>query len=125
MNREGVNARRDRIAELTRQGLTPPVIAAMLHVSEPTVYHAKKLHGLTRPRHSLTPTQIERAKMFLDDGASYVEVGRTIGVCHQTLRRHIPGYEYTPAQQAEASAMARKMNSLEWRGRNGCGGTGT
>lgn len=115
MTWEAVNARRDRIAELFRQGLTPPVIANKLGISERTVDRAKSARGLTRPRppEPLTSALFERAKALLDDGASYFEVQRTIGVSHNTIRRHIPGYEYTRAQICEAAVLARRMNSLE------------
>jgi len=121
---EAINERRDRIAQLTRQGLDASTIASMLHINVRTVQRAKKLRGLTKPPNPLTTAEIERAKALLDDGACYAEVERTIGRSHGAIYRHLPGYAYSRAQIAEAALFGRMMASLE-RDEGFHSGTGT
>lgn len=45
--------------------------------------------GITSPT---SPEILERARLFLEDGASYAEVGRTVGTDGTTLKKHLPGY---------------------------------
>ena len=45
--------------------------------------------GITSPT---PPETLERARLFLEDGASYTETGRTVGVNGTTLKKHLPGY---------------------------------
>ena len=40
-----------------------------------------------------TREKTESATAYLEDGASYAEAARTVGVGEKTLRRHIPGFE--------------------------------
>jgi hypothetical protein len=111
---EAVNERRDQIAELTRRGLTPPVIADILHISTRTVGRARRKRGLAQ-KHSkpLSAAEKQRAKVFLDDGASYAEVQRTMGCSRSSLRTALPDYTYTPAQVAETALFGRMMAALE------------
>lgn len=111
---EKTNERRDRIAELTRQGLTPPVIADILHISERTVGRARRSRDVAQTRWKpLTPAEIQQARVLLDDGASYAEVERTMGRSRSAFRKHLPGYAYTRAQIAEMGVLGRMMASLE------------
>jgi Ser/Thr protein kinase RdoA (MazF antagonist) len=109
------NERWDQIATLTRQGLTPPVIADLLHISTRTVGRARRKRGLAQAQHSkpLNAAEVERAKAFLDDGQSYAEVKRTMGCTRWALCTALPGYAYTRSQVAETALFGRMMASLE------------
>ena len=56
------------------------------------------------PRHgrgdvvALTVGQEKIARRLLEDGCSYREVGRTLGVCHSTVRNRIPGFGWSYAE---------------------------
>jgi hypothetical protein len=113
-NWEAVNERWDQIAALTRQGLTPPVIADILHISTRTVGRARRKRGLAQAHSQpLNAAEKQRAKEFLDDGVCYAEVARTMKRSHWVIRRAHPGYAYTRAQVAEAALFGRIMASLE------------
>ena len=57
------------------------------------------------------PTEIrERALALLQDGASYTEVGRTLGVKHSTVSGWWPGYGWTQRQGGSYGGMVKAMN---------------
>lgn len=58
-------------------------------------------------RSRFNPEKLNAAKVLLDDGASYTEVARTLGMCKKTLRRHFPGRGYTQEQINESMALGR------------------
>ena len=111
MSREGIDARRERVAQLTRAGRSAVDIAWIVGISVRSVQRNRALAGLTanyvRPP---TPTedQLLAAKVLLVDGASYPEVTRTLGFSASTWRKHLPGYQWTKSQ-AGAHAKAIQM----------------
>ena len=50
------------------------------------------------------------AKALLDDGASYTEAARTIGIHRTTLAQKIPGYGWTHREGGAYGYMVRKAN---------------
>ncbi|MEV0890300.1 helix-turn-helix domain-containing protein [Promicromonospora sp. NPDC050262] len=42
-------------------------------------------------RRATSPRLLSQAAQMLEDGASYKEASRTLGVSHRTLSRHLPG----------------------------------
>lgn len=50
------------------------------------------------------------ARALLEDGASYTEVARTIGMHRTTLAEKIPGYGWTQRQGGVYGYMVRKAN---------------
>lgn len=53
---------------------------------------------------------LDFAKRLLQDGASYTEVARTIGLHRTTLSEKIPGYGWTKQQGGAYGGMIRHMN---------------
>lgn len=52
----------------------------------------------------------ERALQLLHDGASYCEVGRTLGVHRWTVSRWHPGYGWTSGEGGAYGGMVKAMN---------------
>lgn len=57
----------------------------------------------------LTPDQRDLALMFLDDGCSYEEVARTLGVPYTRVRREFPGRSWGLKESASFTAQTRKL----------------
>ena len=50
------------------------------------------------------------AKALLEDGASYTEAARTVGIHRTTLAEKIPGYGWTKQEGGAYGYMMRKAN---------------
>lgn len=106
--------RRNRIVQLSRQGLANSTIADKLSVTVRTVERARSSAGLAQPAQRYgTEDEKLQAKIMLADGCSYAEVARTIGRCDDTVAKWHPGYQFTKAQTGLASALSRRMKQLE------------
>jgi len=55
-------------------------------------------------------SDLQQAKMLLDDGASYSEAGRTVGVDCRRLAVMFPGHGWTHEQGGSYGLMMRNMN---------------
>ena len=104
-----------RVAELTRQRLSAPIIAEILGVSTRTVQRARKRAGVSQPAMKLfSDDEKRRAQALLDDGAPIAEAARTLGRSHTTLARCFREHpRWTPAQISEAAAWGRAMARIE------------
>lgn len=68
------------------------MIAERVGVCERTVLRTQDRRGVpSLVRHALSSSEIERAVSLLADGASYREVGRTLGRAASTIKRRLPG----------------------------------
>lgn len=106
--------RTERVVELTRQGLSTPVIAELLGVSDRTVCRHRVRAGIAQPGQvPLSEDERRRALSLLEDGASLSEVARTLGRSITPMRRHFSAYKWTKQQSAEFSAVGRAMAELE------------
>ena len=111
---ESAEERRDRIAELTRQGLSAPLIAEIVGVSPRTVTRARGARGCAQPAADpMTDAEIATAKAKLDDGASYSEVARTIGRSKPAVIRRIPGYGWDRHAGGQYGRLVRSLTLLE------------
>ena len=110
---EETNARRDRVVDLTRQGHTAKQIADLLGVTKRTVARDRTATGCAQTKAPLlTADELERAKEMLEDGASYQEVGRTLGRYGTTIRHRFPGYTLTKEEAAHRAVLGRRMAQL-------------
>ncbi|URM86147.1 helix-turn-helix DNA-binding protein [Gordonia phage BiggityBass] len=94
--------RAERVARLTRQGLSAADIAAQLRVTVRTVVRDRQRTGVCGklpPR--LSDEKLAQARQLLADGASYREAARTVGCDPANLRRRLPGYGWPPGQWPE------------------------
>lgn len=67
------------------------------------VYTASKLQPVTEP------DVWQRAKYFLDDGCSYREVAKTLGLNRDSIVERFPGYQWSSAQSTQFSAKVSKI----------------
>lgn len=108
------NLLRQRVITLTQKGNTAPQIAEILNCTIRTVQRHRQSAGLTTNYHfrCFTPEEDERALAMLADGASYAEVGRTLGRRYQGIARRFPGYSWTREQTIEYRAVLKAFNAI-------------
>lgn len=101
----------ERIEALIRSGLTVAGVAEAAGVSRRTVIRARRRLGIQvrPPRAPLTAEELNLAKRLLEDGASYTEVGRTIGCRDMTVSKHLPGYAWTKSMAGRHSMVIRGL----------------
>lgn len=105
-----ITERRQRVAELTRAGLSAQQIAAQLRTTSRTVCRDRSALGIAQPRPvRLTAEQLRRATEMLDDGASASEVARTIGCSQSAVINRFPGRGWTPEQISAHGVLCRQM----------------
>ncbi len=92
----------DKVAILTRQGLTAGQIADRLGVTTRTVVRYRNRTGVSQKTSGLlTQQEIDLAKSLLDDGCSYEETARTVRCSASTLKRRFPGKGMTFSEGAK------------------------
>lgn len=106
---EGIARRRAQIIELSRKGLTVGEICERVGVGHYTVVAVRKDAGISKPRAPrLTEEELARAEALLADGASYCEVGRTLGRSRQHIARLFPGVGWSMEERDEFMCAVRK-----------------
>ncbi|OHU71354.1 hypothetical protein BKG86_17015 [Mycobacteroides chelonae] len=100
----------DRVVALTRQGHTSAEIANALSIARRTVVRHRRRAGISQPVASvMSADELATARVMLDDGASYHEVGRSLGRSPGTIQRNFPGH-WTQEQITAHAAVMRKFN---------------
>lgn len=109
---EHVQARRERVVELTRQGYSAPAIAGFLGITKRSVVRIRAHMGIAKPPSGppLSDAEKVRAGELLADGCSYSDVGRTLGRTPNSIRRHFPGMGWEREQCGQLAFMTRKAN---------------
>ncbi|QGH77876.1 helix-turn-helix DNA-binding domain protein [Mycobacterium phage Kenuha5] len=102
MTRDGFSAR--HIAEVV--GCSPRTVTRVRAAADARVMNPDRFTPLTAD-------QLEFAEYLVEDGASYQEVARTLGVSRTTIERHFPGRAWTKRQAAEFTALLKKFRRLE------------
>ena len=104
-----VQARNERVIALTQAGASAHTIAAILRIAPRSVTRIRRRCGISLAGAAvpLTEGELSTAKRFLEDGASYAEVERTIGRGRDAIERHLPGYTYTREQRNEVLRLAQ------------------
>jgi len=100
---------------LHEEGLSAPQIAERVGCTPRTVTRWRRQEGLTRVIPATagapaTPERLEQARRLLDDGASYQEVSRTLGMHERTLMRHFPGRGWSKREGGRLGAYVTQMN---------------
>ena len=91
------------------KGWTAAAIADELGCAKRTVNRWRHDHGVAQPTPEAwdpdgLPARLERARMLLEDGASYKEVERTVHMNRRTLRKRFPGYGWPPGEGGRLGA---------------------
>jgi DNA-binding CsgD family transcriptional regulator len=109
---EAIALRRERVAQLTREGRSAVDIAALVGITKRSVVRIRSDMGLSRESSGPPMTEDERRRALdlLQDGCSYAEVARTLGRNKNVIAARWPGYSWTRTQAGEAAAMARRAN---------------
>jgi len=95
---------------MTLAGMSAQEIGLALHVTARTVARDRKDMGVAKPGpRYMTADQIDVAKRLLDDGCSYKEASRSVGVSNTTMARTFPGRGWTKRQGGEFRAFLRSM----------------
>lgn len=105
----------DRIVELTKQNQTATTIAEIVGVTTRTVTRVRSRQNANCeywPHVMLTAEQITTAEHLLDDGASYTEVARTIGIGWDAVEMRWPGRSWTKKQCGQHRALLRRMRGV-------------
>lgn len=104
-----IEERRARVRSLTRAGVSARLIAEQLHVTPRTVNRDRAALGIAKePAREVTPAQWVAIKALLDEECSAQEVGRTVGVHPETIRRRFPEYTWDRAKVAEYGVIRRR-----------------
>lgn len=105
---EAMAARRERITQLSKEGVPVAAIAVDVGVAVCTVIAVRKAAGLNRwTVRPFTLDEDQRIRDLLADGASYAEVARTVGRHHQVIGRRYPGHGWTMQQRDEFTRLIR------------------
>lgn len=102
----------DLIAELLRAGLKHRMIAERVGCTVRAVQRVAQLNPELRRNATPVPLsgeELQTAREMLEDGASYVEVARTLKRSQRAIHKHFPNMGWTPRQAGEYSAMLRHM----------------
>ncbi|ACI12370.1 DNA binding protein [Mycobacterium phage Fruitloop] len=105
------------VLAMTRDGFSAKHIGEVVGCSPRTVTRVRAAADARVMNHDrftpLTADQLEFAEYLLEDGASYQEVARTLGVSRTTIEKHFPGRAWTKRQAAEFTALLKKFRRLE------------
>lgn len=97
---------------LTLQGWSASRIAARLHICTRTVVRYRRATGCSQPSpHRMTADEIAAAGKLLDDGCSYEEVARTLGVSWSSIVARFPGRSWTPSQVGAFANLHRRFRA--------------
>lgn len=59
----------------------------------------------------ITPEMVERMRLLLEDGCSYREVARTLGVHSTAVRRRFPGTGWTQGEGASLRVYEKRVEA--------------
>jgi DNA-binding CsgD family transcriptional regulator len=106
---------RDEVRRLFEAGTSNRQVASIMNISRKTAERIKAELGLVK-RAEFVPIPQEtqdRAREMLEDGASYREVQRTLGLGDRWLRSHFPGMGFkSPTEAAQYRKMLQQLDSL-------------
>lgn len=97
----GQQVDRDIFRQMHDLGLSGVRIAQELGITTVSVYRIRKELGLETGAVRMTEERRAKIKAMLDDGASWMEIKKTLGVQHATMQKHFPGTQWTPEQTKE------------------------
>lgn len=110
--------RSENVRVMFLNGATTKEICRELALTPSKVEHSKRYlrdTGQLPPTNRGRPMDEERAKRvaeMVEEGASYNDICRTVGVSVHYVRNHHPGRGWTPQQTAEYRHMKEKLDKL-------------
>ena len=114
MTTEAKQHRYDTIIILTRQGYSAEHIARLLGITTRSVVRNRRKAGIAQPPAPyLSDAELATAQTLLEDGASYGEVGRTLGRSQSAIANRLPGYAWNRDQSSAYAVMCKRLNQLK------------
>ncbi|MAP64021.1 MAG: hypothetical protein CMH34_09835 [Microbacterium sp.] len=113
---EGTHA---QFIELDARGLSAAEIADIMHVDPRTVTRWRHAAGRSKAPAAVRRDGDVRARALalLDEGASFAEAARTVGVCRSTIARWFPDRRaWTRMEAGRWSAQIRDLNEAVLHG---------
>jgi DNA-binding CsgD family transcriptional regulator len=108
-----IQARWDRVVELTFRGVSAAEIAHQLGITERTVFRIRRQRMVARCTPlRFTDDEIASAEQMLADGASIAEVARSLGRSPNTVNKRFRGRGWSKVQCAEFGALRWKALRL-------------
>ena len=108
----GAYVDRRLIRQMHELGLSSKQMAETLGCTETTIFRIRKQLGIS-PGQRMTPELREKVQAALDEGQSWMEIQRTLGVQHSTMKKHFPGTAWTKEQTkehvSEVQSLAQKL----------------
>ncbi|AHN84097.1 DNA binding protein [Mycobacterium phage Hawkeye] len=103
------------VIKYTLNGLNSKEIASLTGISQRTVhrYRVKAGIGQDNTLAHLTPEQIAFGERLLDDGCSYQEVARTLGVRDVSVANRWPGRGWNALQAAEYRRLVEVFTHID------------
>lgn len=104
---------RQNVSDLHALGCSIPYIAEGAGIS---ARHTKRVLvdlGLVSPGRKNPPVSastLERMRAMVEDGCSFREIARTLGVRWETVARHFPGRQWTHAQAGDHGRLMRRAS---------------
>ncbi|OIN80757.1 helix-turn-helix domain-containing protein [Mycobacterium malmoense] len=105
----------ERIAALAAAGYRSRQIAETVGVCVRTVQRARRVAGVPAPfcGNQLSAEELRRAAAMLDDGASYREVGRTLGRSATAVMRNLRGRsQWKPGSGPQYRKMREALEAI-------------
>lgn len=102
------------VLALIEQGVSINAIAKRLHIGKRKIARVRKRHGLAAAaaKVALTAAEQRLALELLEGGASYKEVGRTMGRSAAHLGRKYPGYAWSHQACGKFTRTARAFEGI-------------
>jgi|GEM_PF-4508098 len=105
----------EQVKAMSEAGETLAAIANALTCSISMVIKIRHELGISDHSKAKLPEDTKRRiEDMLNDGCPFAEITRTIGVTHETLKRHYDGRQWTPAQRAEHIRTLRINRTDHW-----------
>jgi transposase len=113
LDAESLRLRHKRILELSQRGVPIAEIAATFGITDRSVKRIRARYGLSKPAPKrMSPAEIAQAERMLDDGASFLEVARTLQRHPSVIQRRFPGRGWTLKQCGEHAAFLRSIGEV-------------
>ena len=111
-DRERQAWRREQVRIQTRDGRSAADIAVALRVTERTVQRDRGALGIAQPTHErISAEKLARAEELLDDGCSYKEAARTVGISTWAITHYFPGRGWTPGEVGQWNALCQLVKA--------------
>lgn len=98
----------EQVRRLTLEGLSAPEIAARLGITPRSVARARvRARVAAAAPVPLTEDTLRAVRAMLEDGASHLEISRTLPISRKSLSRHFPGTAWSARHASDLASFIR------------------